>query len=286
MSTSPSRRWRALTATLVATLVVGGCSALEGSGVEVEASPAAVGDAAARTVGAGSAAFEVVLSYEVTPSDEPELAFLDGVDVAVSGRYDVESGRVEAVLDPDSRTGIGAGVVGEITTITDPETGSLFVQEEEDGGWVRWDLASVPPDPGGALSGPVQVYRLLELVGLSSAEVTADGQADVRGVDTAVLSTSFVPAEVIRGEPDALALRSLTGQADLATIQDQSVPVELYVADDRTIRRLVATFDLKAALAAGGATVSRASGRVQLDLGSIGSAEPIELPTEYVDAAA
>jgi hypothetical protein len=285
-STTTRTAWRRLFAVAGVLVVLGaGCSALDEPGVEAEATPAFVGAAASRTAEAGSSAFTAVLTYDVVPADHPETAFINGIEVEVSGRFDSETGRVAASLDPDSRQGIGAGVVGEISTITDPETDSLYVQEE-DGPWVRWDLSALPPEPGGVLAASVRMTRLLEVVGRAQGDVVADGQAFVAGVDTALLRTRVVLGEVIQGEEDTAALRIVTGQGDLTPILETDVPVELYVGGDGLVHRMVVTFDLKPVLVAAGFTVSTATERVQLDLDEIGSAGSIELPAESVEAGA
>lgn len=270
---------RSLVALLVSVAVLGGCGLEVQRGVEVEASPAAVGDAAARTVSAGGLTYSAVLAYDVQPAEQAGAAFLNGIEITLAGRYESESGRLEASLDPDSFSGIGAGVVGDIATVTDPEAGAFIVQDDPPNGpWVQWDLATLNPQPGGALVGSARMATLLELVGLSEAAVEAGGQAEVGGVDTAVLSTSFVPSEVLRGESDTVVLQVLTGYADLAPMLDTPVPVELYVDQDRIVRRLVATFDLAPVLAASGMAVQVATERVQLDVAAVGAGEAIEVP--------
>lgn len=272
-----SKNHRLAVAVVAALLLValGGCSTFElDQGVQVEASPAALEDAVARTSGAGSGAYDAVYSYAVRPPTSP----LGRIEVGVEGRWDGE-GRMAAELDPDSLDGIGSGATEDLLVVVDPSAGVMRYRPELEDVWEGVALDQVPPAPGGVRLAAVSVPRWLQMLGAGADAVAGGGQADVRGVETAVLTRETTVGALVRDEEDAAVLRSVIGVSDLTPLAESAVEVEVFVDDQRTVRRAIATIDVLPVLVAQGDTeLQEASERVQVDLVQLGGVEPIELP--------
>jgi hypothetical protein len=265
---------------LVVLLVVPACSRFQlEQGVQVEASTDAVVDAAGRTIEASTGAYRAIYSFTVTPSDSAEAEALDGIEVQVAGTYDHEADLRTAELDPDSETGIGSAQVADIATVTDPAAGVVHAQLEHGAPWTPLPYADVPPLPGGLRHATADVTRLLRFAANGGGEVSGGGQAQVGGVDTAVVVVEKPLGAGVQDEEDAAALQAITGVAELGPLLETDARYELFIDADRVVRRIVGTFDLRPVLTAAAGPVESATVRVQVDLFDLGASPQVTLPT-------
>ncbi|OWY58813.1 hypothetical protein B7486_77955, partial [cyanobacterium TDX16] len=172
------------------------------------------------------------------PATTPQAAALDGIEVEVDGRYDQESGLRWAELDPDSESGVGSGEVGDVVAVSDPEAGVVEAQLDHGEPWTPLPFAQVPPAPGGLRHAAADVLVLLALAAHGEGEVTSGGQAQVLGVDTALLRVEKVLGAGVRGDEDLTALQALVGVAELGPLLDTTATYDVYVDADRTVRRI------------------------------------------------
>jgi hypothetical protein len=283
----PARRPSpALVAFVLLLLLAPSCSRFQiDRGVQVEASGAALGDVAARTMAPPTGAYRAIYTYTVEPATAPAAAALDGIEVVVDGRYDQDSGLSWAELDPDSESGVGSGEVGDVEAVSDPEAGVIEAQLDHGEPWTPLPFAQVPPAPGGLRHATADVLVLLALAAHGEGQVTSGGQAQVLGVDTALLRVEKVLGAGVRGDADLTALQAILGVAELGPLLETTVTYDVYIDADRTVRRIVATFDLTPVVEVAGLDVQAATERVQVDFAELGSSPPVTLPPDEEPAA-
>jgi hypothetical protein len=278
----PARRRRHLAvpaATLAAALLVSGCSLFQlDGGVQVDASTATLNEVANRTMEFQTGSYQAIYTYTVDPAESPAAGAIDGIETQVEGRYDRESGLRWAELDPDSETGIGSGEVADLEVVTDPEAGVAHTLLEPGEAWQPLPIAEVPPTPGGLLHGTADVLAFVAVAAGGEGEVSSGGQSEINGVDTALIRVEKPLGAGVRGDEDLVALRAVVGVADLAPLLELPATFEVYVDEQRLVRRVVAEIDVLPAMAAAGIQAESATERVQLDLYDLGAAPPVTLP--------
>jgi len=270
------RRIAALTLVAAAACGLLGCGG--SSNEQVQATAAAVANAAGRTADRHSGHIEMTMHLTLGGKD---------ATIGATGGYDNQAKTFTMTMDlaPLATLGgaqsaaasslLGGSIelrsVGGTTYMRLPALTRLLGGKGTD--WAGFTAASGGSSPfGGATADPSAFLDYLRGAG---GTVEDKGHEQVRGVDTTHLSTTFAPRDALANAPEKYkdqvqgALDSL-GNAHTAFL-DTPLPVEIYVDADGLVRR----FEMALTLPIAGQSLD---GKLQIDFFDFGSSVVVEAP--------